>query len=86
MKKIIIGIGTVISMAYHVSIMYLCDALSKIGVMSSDRALLFELRHTGPLIDGIDKLHSLGYYDCYMTMEIRIIMKNLIRTLDSIRA
>lgn len=86
MKEIIIGIGTVISMAYHVSIMYLCYALSKIGVMSSDRGLLIELRHAEPLIDGIDKLYSLGYYDYYMTMEVRILLKNLIRILDDILA
>ena len=86
MKKIIIGIGTVISMAYHMSIILLCYALSKIGVMSNDRALLIELRHTEPVIDGIDKLYSLGYYDYYMTMEVRIILKNLIRALDDILA
>ena len=85
MKEIVIEIGTLISMAYHASIMCICYALCKIGVMSRDRALLFCLMHTEPLIDGIDRLYSLGYYDCYMTMEVQIIIKNLIRVLDDIR-
>ena len=86
MKKIIIEIGTVISMAYHVSIMCLCCALNEIGVVPDDRTLLFELKHMEPLIDGIDKLYSLGSFDYYTTMEVRVIIKKLIRTLDDIRA
>lgn len=86
MKEIIIKIGTVIGAAYHVSMMCLCCALNEIGVVPDDRTLLFELRHMEPLIDGIDKLYSLGCFDYYTTMEVRVIIKKLIHTLDDIRA
>lgn len=86
MKEIIVKIGTVIGMVYHVSMMCLCCALNEIGVVPDDRTLLFELRHMEPLVDGIDKLYSLGCFDYYTTMEVRVIIKKLIRTLDDIRA
>lgn len=86
MKEIIIAIGTAISIVYHTSMVHLCYALSKIGVMSRDRALLLEIEHTGPIIDGMNKLYSLGCLDYKMTMKMREELKKIICTLDDIRA
>ena len=86
MKEIIIAIGAAISIVYHTLMVRLCYALSKIGVMSIDRALLLEIEHTGLLIDGADKLYSLGCFDYKMTMKMREELKKIIRALDDIRA
>lgn len=86
MKEIIIAIGTAISIVYHTSMAYLCYALSKIGVMSRDRAFLLVIEHTGPIIDGMYKLYSLGCLDYKMTMKMREELKKIIRTLDDIHA
>ena len=84
MKEIVILIGSLISIAYHISIMAMCLALDKIGVMSSDRALLSTLTHIEPIIDRADRLYSLGYFDYTMTMKVRGALIRIIYVLDEI--
>ena len=84
MKRKLVVIKETIGILYWDTLMRLSHGLSRINVVSKDRAILFEINCFGHIIDIVLRMYQKGLCDYYDIHDFRCYLEYLIEAFDAL--